>query len=117
MISLLTDEAPSLQLPEGTTAADGSGRINGGGGGSGDTYATDTQIRSPLSGAGFMDALASQMSQQGWNADARWSGTLSSGGRWTRTSDDGTFFWSTLEIVDMDDGLYDLSFRIMMSPL
>lgn len=117
MMSLLTGEAPTLELPEGTTAADGSGRINTGGGGSGDTYATESQIRSPLSPSSFVERLASQMSAQGWTADARWSGTLSNGGRWIRTSDDGIMYWSTLEVVDIGDGIYDLSFRIMMPPL
>lgn len=117
MMSVLTDEAPTLLLPEGTTAADGSGRINSGGGGSGDTYSTATQIRTSLSGSGFMDDLASQMSAQGWDADARWSGTLSNGGRWTRTNENDTRFWSTLEIVDVGDAVYDLSFRMMMPPM
>lgn len=116
MMSRLTGEAPTLELPEGTTAADGSGRINTGGSGSGDSYSTDSRIRSPLPASSFMEGLAAQMSAQGWNADARWSGTLSSGGRWIRMTGDGIMYWSTLEIVDVGDGIYDLSFRMMMPP-
>lgn len=117
MMSMLTEAAPTLELPEGTTAADGSGRINSGGGGSGDTYRTESQIRITVSASAFMDRLAEQVRAQGWTADARWTGALSHGGRWIRTSDDGTMFWSTLELIDVGDGIYDLSFRIMMPPL
>lgn len=116
MMSMLTSEAPTIALPSGTTAADGSGRINSGSGGSGDTYSTDSQIRMTISATEFMQDLAGQMSAQGWSADVRWSGALSQGGRWTRTSDEGILYWSTLELVDVGEGVFDLSFRTMMPP-
>jgi hypothetical protein len=117
MMSMLTSQSPSLQLPEGTTAADGSNRIGGGGGGSGDTYETSAQIRIAQSAASFVGDLAAQMLEQGWAVDSSWSGTLSKGGRWTKTSADGILYWGTIELVDVGNGIHDLSFRIMISPV
>ena len=116
MMSGLTQEAPTLRLPEGTTAANGSGRIAGGGGGSGDTYSTGDQIRITQSASSFMSNLGAQMSAQGWAVDSSWSGTLSKGGRWTKTAANGLPYWATLELVDVGGGIHDLSFRLMMPP-
>lgn len=116
MMSGLTQEAPTLQLPEGTTAANGSGRIAGGGGGSGDTYQTGDQIRIAQSASSFMGNLGAQMSAQGWAVDSSWSGTLSKGGRWTKTAANGLPYWATIELVDVGNDIHDLSFRLMMPP-
>jgi hypothetical protein len=116
MMTLMTDEAPALRLPEGTTNADGSNRIASGGGGSGDTYTTGDQIRIAQSASSFLSDIGSQMRDQGWTVDASWSGTLSTGARWTKTPANGFPYWATLELVDVGNGIHDLSFRLMMPP-
>jgi hypothetical protein len=116
MMSMITEEAPSLRLPEGTTNAEGGNRIASGGGGSGDTYTTGDQIRIAQSASSFLDDIRTQMLEQGWAADASWSGTLSKGARWTKTGANGFPYWATLELVDVGNGIHDLSFRLMMPP-
>lgn len=116
MMGGLSDQVPTLRLSAGTTAADGSGNIGSGSSGSGDSMITSSQIRTPAAPVDFMVDLDEQMSAQGWRADARWSGSVSHGGRWIKTNNDGLVFWSTVELVDIGNGLYDLSYRGMTSP-
>jgi hypothetical protein len=111
----LTRAAPTLQLPEGTTGADGSNRPNGSSSSSDGTYEIREWLRIPQSPSTLLGDLGAQMDQQGWAVDTSWSGALSKGGRWTRTDAEGVTYWSTIELVDVGNGVHDFSFRILSS--
>jgi hypothetical protein len=108
---MLLELAPSLRLPAGTAAADDSvftgfqPSINGA------SIQVSSQIRTPSSPGEFVAFLAEQMSAQGWQIDSRWSGSVSHGSRWTKSGSDAPTYWATVELVEIGDGRYDLSYR------
>jgi len=100
-----------FQYPAGTSLAQGGG---GGGGSSGD-YLQSTRIISTETPASLVEYLASQIEGQGWSKDAGWSGTGNAGSTWRKTID-GQLAWSTLQIVRVSEGTYDVDFAVELSP-
>jgi hypothetical protein len=99
------DTAPRFQFPEGTILAQGGS----GGGGSNSMYTTSTRIISEETPARLVEHLASQIEGQGWQRDAEWSGSDSSGFTW-RKIQDGELAWGALEIIRVSAGTYDVDF-------
>jgi hypothetical protein len=111
MPGLATGELPSLYLPESVREPNGN-PLGGGSGMSGANFSTSVQVASPESGARIADHLAGQMVEQGWLEDGRWTGALSAGSSWTRQAEDGVSLAGTIEIVDLGDDQFHVSFRM-----
>lgn len=108
--ALLTDGIPALVFPAGTRSAMPDGTLSSGGGTSGNNFSTGVRVSSPDSGLVLLDHFVPQMAEQGWKIEARWAGRVSTGGRWTRTSDDGTPYWATVELVELAPNTYAASY-------
>src|SRR5690606_19363687 len=100
--TVLRAQMPKLDFPPTAHSADRGPGISGYSG-SGQTVSTSSVIASPETAASLAEYLAPQMTAQGWNPDASWSGSMSAGSTWTRRGDDDTPYWGTLEIVTVGD--------------
>jgi hypothetical protein len=78
------------------------------------TYTNTTRIESPDSAASLARHLARQLSEQGWRSDADWSGKLSSGSTWSRRNAEGQSLGGMLEILSVDEGVFDVAFTLTM---
>lgn len=116
IMGMFMREMPSLEFPAGTRSASPDGRLNGGRGASGENFHTAVQVVSAETPQSLIDDLGAQMSELGWRVDSSWSGRVSTGARWTRTTDDATPFWTSIEIVRIDDFTYDVNLRLTMPP-
>jgi hypothetical protein len=109
------DLIPKLVVPPEVAISSRPGAMPTGiGSGSGDTYTSSIEVEGLDSMEGLVAGLADQIRDQGWLADAQWSGTLSAGSTWTRTLDDGTELAGKLSAQSIGSGYHDLTFMLVL---
>ena len=104
----LAKEVPNLDLPRGTVAH-GSGSAGGQ-----DEWETHTLVETDMDRASLLSVLSDQIRDQGWTFDTRWSGSLSSGSAWSKTSEEGELLIGTLHAYAGTDDKVNLRFTILM---
>lgn len=110
----LSQHMPALSLPEGAKAARGVslGAIMGGVSSDNRTSRTSITVSTALSAQELMDDFARQLDEQGWRIDAQWSGRLAVGSTWSAQPDDTLSLFAALDIVGIDESIYQAYFRI-----
>lgn len=96
---------PTLALPADPTTGAPAQMRGGGGGGSGSARNARAEFRVNESVRNVADFFARQMADQGWTADAAWSGTTTAGSSWSRAAESGTVH-GTLQVTAVDDGQF-----------
>lgn len=104
----LAKEVPNLDLPRGTVAH-GSGS-----GGGHDEWETHTLVETDMDRSSLVSVLNDQIRDQGWAFDTRWSGSLSGGSVWSKTSEDGELLIGTLQAYGGTDDRLNLRFTILV---
>lgn len=105
---------PQLSFPESARVAGESTLSHSGTGGR--TSSSNSRIQSPDTAATLAAQLTRQLLNQRWRMDAEWKGRLSAGSTWMRNADDGKLYRGTLEILSVDDGIYDVGFSVVTMP-
>ena len=100
------DELPRLILPDGVQSL-GSG--SGGGGGE---YHSHITVTTSMSRESLVSHLGDQVRDQGWIFDTGWSGNLSSGSVWSRSSPEVGTMIGILHAYGESQESYNLRFAV-----
>lgn len=104
---------PKLMLAPSITNSTRLGALPTGSG-SGSAFSSTVEVEGVSSMESMAGSLADQIAQQGWIADASWSGTRSAGSTWTREVDGGTKLAGKLTIAHLNDGYHGLEFKVIL---
>ncbi|MEO8315791.1 MAG: hypothetical protein ABI645_13485 [Pseudomonadota bacterium] len=102
---------PQFSLPETARNIGQDGSDFGGNG-----LSSSMRIQSPDPAATLARHLGRQLQEQGWRGDAEWKGTLSTGSTWLRSNGAGQPYWLTLEILSVDNGIYEIGYSMATRP-
>lgn len=100
---------PQFSFPSSARATGGapSGDMTGG-----DETVSSVRIETPDTAATLAGNLARQLREQGWRSDAEWKGALSTGSTWMRGAGAGQTYWGKLEILNLGNGILDISYSV-----
>ncbi len=104
---------PTLQFPP--DPASGRAAITEGnrGGGSTRSRYNSTTVLLDMPIVELASVLSRQIAEQGWVADASWSGAVTAGSSWSRQPSPEIDLAGTLELVETGDSSYTVMFRIV----
>lgn len=111
MTSEITPHLPELQLPVDPGTGQPA-RIHGSGGSSSPEGRSTVRVSFALRDgvANVADHFARQMSAQGWQQDAAWSGSVTAGSSWLKSRDAAPPLYALLQVVGTSDG----QFRVVL---
>jgi hypothetical protein len=108
------DLIPRLETPPEVLISGRPGALpTGSGSGSGNAYTSSIEVEGIGSVSSLVAVLGDQVRDQGWVADATWTGTHSAGSTWTRALDDGTRLAGKLTVQSIGSGYHELSFMLV----
>lgn len=102
---------PNLRYPvDPATGRPAVARSSGSGGDTRSRFvSSDVHVATPI--AVLADSLATQLIEQGWQADARWAGSVTAGSTWSRV-DDGQTLLGQLEVLEKAPSAFNVTMRV-----
>lgn len=110
--SPLDEHMPKLELPSDPSTGEPARMRGSGGGGGSNSRNVRVEFRVAESVRNVASSFARQMADQGWTADATWSGSTTAGSSWTKESAMGTLLGS-LRVTAVADGEFTVVLNVV----